>query len=74
MIRPARSSCEPSFPRCSSQHAPQASPGSCTALGADVANQIQQKYDRVRDFTADFTHEAESGVLRKKLVSRARSW
>ena len=37
---------------------------------ADVANQIQQKYDRVRDFTADFTHEAESGVLRKKLVER----
>ena len=37
---------------------------------ADVANQIQQQYDRVRDFTADFTHEAESGVLRKKLVER----
>ena len=37
---------------------------------ADVANQIQQNYDRVRDFTADFTHEAESGVLRKKLVER----
>jgi outer membrane lipoprotein carrier protein len=35
---------------------------------ADVASRVQQRYDRVRDFTADFTHEAESGVLRKKLV------
>jgi outer membrane lipoprotein carrier protein len=36
----------------------------------DIAAQVQQKYDAVRDFTADFTHEAESGVLRKKLVER----
>jgi outer membrane lipoprotein carrier protein len=35
---------------------------------ADVATRVQQRYDKVRDFTADFTHEAESGVLRKKLV------
>jgi outer membrane lipoprotein carrier protein len=40
------------------------------ASAADVANQVQQKYDRVRDFSADFVHEAESGVLRKKLVER----
>ena len=37
---------------------------------ADIASQVQQKYDSVRDFSADFTHEAESGVLRKKLVER----
>ncbi len=37
---------------------------------AEIASQVQQKYDRVRDFSADFTHEAESGVLRKKLVER----
>jgi outer membrane lipoprotein carrier protein len=36
----------------------------------DVAAKVQQKYDLVRDFSADFTHEAESGVLRKKLVER----
>jgi outer membrane lipoprotein carrier protein len=35
---------------------------------ADIATRVQQRYDRVRDFSADFTHEAESGVLRKKLV------
>jgi outer membrane lipoprotein carrier protein len=37
---------------------------------AEIASQVQQKYDAVRDFSADFTHEAESGVLRKKLVER----
>jgi outer membrane lipoprotein carrier protein len=34
----------------------------------EIASRIQQRYDRVRDFSADFTQEAESGVLRKKLV------
>ncbi len=37
---------------------------------AEIASRIQQRYDRVRDFSADFTQEAESGVLRKKLVER----
>ena len=37
---------------------------------AEIASQVQQKYDSVKDFSADFTHEAESGVLRKKLVER----
>ena len=37
---------------------------------AEIALQVQQKYDSVKDFSADFTHEAESGVLRKKLVER----
>ena len=27
---------------------------------------MQQKYDRVKDFTADFTHVYEGGVLKKK--------
>ena len=36
----------------------------------EIAAQVQQKYDRVRDFSADFEHEAESGVLRKTLVER----
>jgi outer membrane lipoprotein carrier protein len=36
----------------------------------EIAARVQQKYDAVRDFSADFTHEAESGVLRKKLVER----
>jgi len=37
---------------------------------AEVAAALQAKYDRVRDFSADFVQEAESGVLRKKLVER----
>ena len=37
---------------------------------ADIANKVQARYDQVRDFSADFTQEAVSGVLRKKLVER----
>ena len=37
---------------------------------AAVATALQKKYDAVMDFSADFTQEAESGVLRKKLVER----
>lgn len=32
----------------------------------DTARAVQQKYDRVTDFTADFTHVYEGGVLKKK--------
>jgi outer membrane lipoprotein carrier protein len=32
----------------------------------DTAQAVQQKYDRVKDFTADFTHVYEGGVLKKK--------
>ncbi len=35
---------------------------------ADTARALQQKYDRVKDFTADFTHTYEGGVLNKKSV------
>jgi outer membrane lipoprotein carrier protein len=33
-----------------------------------LAASIQQHYDRVRDFRADFTHAYEGGILRKKTV------
>jgi len=36
------------------------------------AGAIQQHYDRVRDFRADFTHTYEGGVLRKKSVERGQ--
>src|SRR5262252_10870403 len=36
----------------------------------DVARALQQKYDRVKDFTADFTHVYEGGVLKKKASER----
>jgi outer membrane lipoprotein carrier protein len=35
---------------------------------AETARALQQAYDRVRDFTADFTHTYEGGVLRKTSV------
>lgn len=36
----------------------------------EVAAALQKKYDAIRDFTADFVHEAEGGVLRKKTTER----
>jgi outer membrane lipoprotein carrier protein len=32
----------------------------------EVAAALQKKYDHITDFTADFVHEAEGGLLRKK--------
>jgi outer membrane lipoprotein carrier protein len=37
---------------------------------ADVAAALQRKYDTIRDFSADFTHNYEGGVLRKKVSER----
>lgn len=36
----------------------------------EVAAALQKKYDSIRDFTADFVHQAEGGVLRKKTTER----
>jgi outer membrane lipoprotein carrier protein len=36
----------------------------------ETARAIQSKYDRVKDFTADFTHTYEGGVLKKKATER----
>jgi outer membrane lipoprotein carrier protein len=36
----------------------------------ETARALQEKYDRVRDFTADFTHNYEGGVLKKTLSER----
>jgi outer membrane lipoprotein carrier protein len=36
----------------------------------ETARAVQQKYDRVKDFTADFTHTYEGGVLKKKATER----
>jgi outer membrane lipoprotein carrier protein len=44
------------------------SPGSAAA--GDVARQVQSHYDAVRDFSADFTHAYEGGVLRRKTTER----
>jgi outer membrane lipoprotein carrier protein len=36
----------------------------------EVAAALQKKYDTIRDFTADFTHESTGGMLRKKQTER----
>jgi outer membrane lipoprotein carrier protein len=41
-----------------------------TPPAADVAAALQRKYDTVRDFSADFTHQHTGGVLRRKLVEQ----
>ena len=37
-----------------------------------VAAALQTKYDTVRDFSADFTQQWESGVLKRKITERGR--
>lgn len=36
----------------------------------EVAAALQKKYDAIKDFTADFVHDSEGGVLRKKQTER----
>ena len=44
---------------------PQAAP-----TAAEVARNLQRRYEQVRDFSADFEHIYEGGVLKKKLAER----
>jgi outer membrane lipoprotein carrier protein len=37
-----------------------------------VAVALQSKYDRIRDFTADFTQQYESGVRKRKMSEKGR--
>jgi outer membrane lipoprotein carrier protein len=41
--------------------------GAARPSAVEVATSLQKKYDSVRDFSADFVHNYEGGVLRKKL-------
>ena len=45
-------------------------PAQARPAASDTARALQQKYDRVADFTADFTHVYEGGVLKKKASER----
>jgi outer membrane lipoprotein carrier protein len=40
------------------------------ATAPDLAQALQKKYDGVKDFSADFTHTYEGGVLRKLITER----
>jgi outer membrane lipoprotein carrier protein len=50
--------------------APAAALAQTRPAAADAAKAVQQKYDRVKDFTADFSHTYEGGVLKKKTTER----
>ena len=39
---------------------------------ADLAASLQQKYDRIKDFSADFVHTYRGGVLNKQITERGR--
>jgi outer membrane lipoprotein carrier protein len=47
-----------------------ATAGQTRPSAAATAQVVQQKYDKVKDFTADFTHVYEGGVLKKKSTER----
>jgi outer membrane lipoprotein carrier protein len=47
-----------------------AAAGQTRSPAAETAAAVQRKYDGVRDFTADFTHAYEGGVLNKKSSER----
>lgn len=38
----------------------------------EVAAALQAKYDKIRDFSADFTQQYESGVLKRKLTEQGK--
>jgi outer membrane lipoprotein carrier protein len=38
----------------------------------ELAAALQKKYDGIRDFSADFTHAYEGGVLKKNITERGR--
>ena len=37
---------------------------------SELATRLQARYESIRDFSADFTHSYEGGILRKKAVER----
>jgi outer membrane lipoprotein carrier protein len=50
-----------------------AGPGAQTPAqpaASEIAARVQSRYDKVRDFTADFIHSYEGGVLRRKITER----
>jgi outer membrane lipoprotein carrier protein len=49
---------------------PAALNGQSRPPATDFARALQQKYERVKDFTADFTHTYEGGVLKRTSTER----
>lgn len=46
--------------------APRSPQDSASPAAQDIAAALQKKYDGVRDFTADFVHDSQGGLLRTK--------
>ena len=44
--------------------------GQSRSSAIETARALQEKYDRVKDFTADFIHTYEGGVLKRKSTER----
>ena len=44
--------------------------GGAEQTAAELAAALQRKYDGIKDFSADFTHAYEGGVLRKRITER----
>ena len=49
-----------------------AAPRAADPTAAELAAALQKKIDGIRDFTTDFTHVYEGGVLRKQITERGR--
>lgn len=49
-----------------------APPQATDATAPELAAALQRKYDGVKDFSADFVHVYEGGVLRKKITERGK--
>ncbi len=47
-----------------------ASPRAAAPTAAEIAQSLQRKYDTVRDFSADFVHTYQGGVLKKTITER----
>src|SRR5438128_10766757 len=42
------------------------------ATAPELARALQKKYNAIRDFSADFVHVYEGGVLKKQITERGR--
>src|ERR1700730_13987936 len=45
-------------------------PRAADQTAPELASALQKKYEGVKDFSADFSHAYEGGVLRKKITER----
>jgi outer membrane lipoprotein carrier protein len=46
--------------------------GAADTTAPELAAALQKKYDGIKDFSADFTHVYEGGVLKKQITERGR--